>query len=69
MTNTNPLATLGLSLARGATVALGGAIERGPRYVGGLDADRPGTTIAQFAYLYGSVADADQAIAYVVSAR
>lgn len=61
----NAMSTLGTNLARAATVALGGMIENGPRYSGRLDADRPGTTTAQFAYVDRSVAAADRAIALV----
>jgi hypothetical protein len=70
MNNTDTLATLGLSIARGAAVALGGAIENGPRYSGKLDADRPGTTTAQAAYVYydGTPDHADRAIELVCRA-
>lgn len=62
MTNTT---ILGTSLARAAAVALGGMIERGPRYNGKLDADRPGTTLAQAAYVDRRGDLADRAIARV----
>lgn len=64
---TDTLNTLGLSLARAATVALGDAIENGGRYTGKLDADRRGTTTAQVAYLDRSAIAADRAIALVNS--
>lgn len=68
MTNTNPLATLGLSLSRGGAVALGAAIERGPRYGRSrFDADRPGTTAAQFAYQGGGASMADLAIEHALA--
>jgi hypothetical protein len=63
---TNTMNILGTSLARAAAVALGGMIENGARYTGKLDADRPGTTTAQVAYLDRSVAAADRAIARVL---
>lgn len=59
---TNVMNTLGTSLARAGAVALGGAIEIGFRYTGILNADRPGSTLAQAAYVDRSAHLADMAI-------